>query len=99
MDPAITFQSTNCAPAGERQYELAGNLSLHGVTKPVIFHTIFEGLSKDPRGRERAGFHSTAIIERNDFGLTFNSHLEKGGMVVGNEVRIELNIEAIKIDK
>ncbi|KOY14284.1 YceI family protein [Paenibacillus xylanivorans] len=96
--PAITFQSTNCVPAGERQYELAGNLTLHGVTKPIIFHTVLVGLNKDPRGRERVGFHSTASIERNEFGLSFNSPLETGGIVVGNEVSIELNIEAIKID-
>lgn len=96
--PTITFQSTGCVLTGERQYELMGNLSLHGVTKPITFHTAFEGLNKDPRGRERAGFHSTASIERSEFGLTFNSPLETGGIIVGNEVRIELYIEAIKID-
>ncbi|MBL0385130.1 polyisoprenoid-binding protein [Tumebacillus sp. ITR2] len=96
--PTITFQSTGCVPAGERQFELTGDLTLHGVTKPVTFHTVFEGLNKDPRGRERAGFHSTASIERNEFGLTFNSPLETGGIVVGNEVRIELYIEAVKIE-
>jgi polyisoprenoid-binding protein YceI len=96
--PTITFQSTSCVLAGERQYELTGNLTLHGVTKPVTFHTVFEGLNKDPRGRERAGFHSTASIERNEFGLTFSSPLETGGIIVGNEVRIELYIEAVKMD-
>jgi polyisoprenoid-binding protein YceI len=96
--PVITFQSISCAHTGERQYELMGNLTLHGVTKPIIFHTVFEGLNKDPRGRERVGFHSTASIERNEFGLSFNSPLEAGGIVVGNEVSIELYIEAIRID-
>ncbi|AIQ70159.1 YceI family protein [Paenibacillus graminis] len=96
--PVIAFQTTSCILTGERQYELEGNLTLHGVTKPVTFHTVFEGLNKDPRGRERAGFHSTASIGRNEFGLTFNSPLETGGMIVGNEVRIELYIEAIKIE-
>ncbi|WP_342437752.1 YceI family protein [Paenibacillus sp. FSL L8-0436] len=96
--PAITFQSTRCVLAGERQYELTGNLTLHGVTKPITFHTVFEGLNKDPRGRERAGFHSIASIERNEFGLSFNSPLETGGIIVGNEVKIELYIEAIRID-
>lgn len=96
--PAITFQSTNCVLAGKRQYELAGNLTLHGVTKPITFHTVFEGFNKDPRGRERVGFHSTASIDRNEFGLSFNSPLEAGGIVVGNEVSIELYIEAIRIE-
>ncbi|WP_438496550.1 YceI family protein [Paenibacillus sp. IHBB 3054] len=96
--PTITFQSTSCILAGERQYELTGNLTLHGVTKPIIFHTVFEGLNKDPRGRERAGFHSIASIERNEFGLSFNSPLETGGIIVGNEVKIELYIEAIRIE-
>ncbi|MFB8376216.1 YceI family protein [Paenibacillus taichungensis] len=95
--PAITFQSTSCVLAGERQYELTGNLTLHGVTKLITFHTVFEGFNKDPRGRERVGFHSTARIDRNEFGLTFNSPLETGGIVVGNEVSIELYIEAIKV--
>lgn len=94
--PVITFQSNGCAPAGERQYDLEGHLTLHGITKPVTFRTAFEGLNKDPRGRERAGFHSTACIDRREFGLTFNSPLEAGGLVVGNELRIELNIEAVK---
>lgn len=96
--PAITFQSTKCVLTGERQYELAGNLTLHGVTKPITFHTVFEGINKDPRGRERVGFHSTASIDRNEFGLSFNSPLEKGGIVVGNEISIELYIEAIRIE-
>ncbi|AIQ21300.1 hypothetical protein H70357_34890 [Paenibacillus sp. FSL H7-0357] len=96
--PTITFQSTSCVLAGERQYELTGNLTLHGVTKPITFQTVFEGLNKDPRGRERAGFHSIASIERNEFGLSFNSPLETGGIIVGNEVKIELYIEAIRID-
>ncbi|MBB3110876.1 polyisoprenoid-binding protein YceI [Paenibacillus phyllosphaerae] len=95
--PAITFETTGCTLAGESQYELTGDLTLHGVTKPVTFHTVFAGVNKDPRGRERAGFHSTARIERNEFGLTFNSPLEAGGVILGNEVRIELNIEAVRI--
>lgn len=95
--PNITFQSINCTQVGERQYELTGNLTLHGTTKSITFHTTFGGFSKDPRGRERAGFHSTASIDRNEFGLSFNSPLETGGIVVANEVRIELYIEAIRV--
>ncbi|MFD0698125.1 YceI family protein [Paenibacillus sp. GCM10027628] len=98
MYPDITFQSISCAPVGERQYELTGNLTLHGITKPITFHTTFGGLNKDPRGRERAGFHSTACIDRKEFGLIFkNSPLETGRVIVGNELRIELYIEAIKL--
>lgn len=96
--PMMTFQSISCVQTGERQYELVGNLTLHGITKPVTFHTTFGGFSKDPRGRERAGFLSTASIDRTEFGLSFNSPLETGGIVVANEVRIELNIEALKVE-
>ncbi|NHN31524.1 YceI family protein [Paenibacillus agricola] len=96
--PDITFQSISCAPVGERQYELTGNLTLHGITKIITFHTAFGGLNEDPRGRERAGFHSTACIDRKEFGLIFkNSPLEVGRVIVGNELRIELYIEAIKL--
>lgn len=94
--PHITFQSIGCTPVSEQQYELTGNLTLHGITKPVTFQTTFGGFNKDPRGRERAGFHSTALIDRNEFGLAFNSPLETGGLIVGNEVKIELYIEALK---
>lgn len=96
--PDIAFQSFGCAPVGERQFELTGDLTLHGTTKPVTFHAAFEGLGQDPRGRQRAGFHATASIDRRDFGLTFNSPLETGGFVVGYELRIELNIEALRRD-
>jgi Uncharacterized conserved protein len=96
--PSISFESTGCIIIGERQCELHGHLTLHGVTKPVTFYTVFEGLGKDPRGRERAGFHATANIDRNEFGLVFDSPLETGGIIVGNEVTIELNIEAIRMD-
>jgi len=96
--PNITFQSTNCALVCEQQYEITGNLTVHGITKPVTFQTTFKGINKDPRGRNRAGFHSTACFDRNEFGLAFNSPLETGGLIVGNEVKIELNIEAIRID-
>ncbi|WP_081857039.1 YceI family protein [Tumebacillus flagellatus] len=61
---------------------------MHGVTKPITFHPVFEGLNQDPRGRDCAGFHATASIERNEFGLTFHSPLETGGLIVGNEVKI-----------
>ncbi|MEK5389353.1 YceI family protein [Margalitia sp. FSL K6-0131] len=96
--PSITFQSTGCSLVSEQQYEMTGNLTVHGVTKPVTFQTTFRGVNKDPRGRNRAGFHSIAYIDRNEFGLAFNSPLESGGLIVGNEVKIELNIEALRID-
>lgn len=96
--PDITFQSIGCAQVGERQCELTGNLTLHGITRPITFHTTFGGLNKDPRGRERAGFLSKASIDRSDFGLSFNSPLETGGIVVANEVKIALYIEAIKVE-
>ncbi len=96
--PYITFQSVSCTPVAEAQCELTGNLTLRGITKPVTFHTSFEGLAQDPRGRQRAGFHATARIDRGEFGLVFNSPLETGGVVVGNELTIELNIEVLKVD-
>ncbi|MWV46136.1 hypothetical protein GRF59_21170 [Paenibacillus sp. HJL G12] len=96
--PDITFQGLRCEPAAEGRYDISGNLTMHGTTKPVIFHTAFEGMNHDPRGRQRAGFHAIARIDRSEFGLTFNSPLETGGVVVGNEITIELNLEAIRIE-
>ncbi len=97
--PEITFRSTGCTPIDGRKYELAGELTLHGITKPVIFRTELIGFNNDPRGRRRAGFHAEARIERSSFGLTFDSPLETGGIVVAEEIKIELDIEAVRIEQ
>ncbi len=95
--PKLTFKSTSVTRKGDAEYTVAGNLTIHGVTKPVIFAV--DGLSqqgKDPWGSTRIGLSATANINRKDFGLVWNAPLETGGVLVGDEVAITLDVEFIK---
>jgi polyisoprenoid-binding protein YceI len=92
--PNLTFQSTRIegTPDDFRAY---GNLTIHGVTREVALKGSFEGRGADPWGGQRAGYSAHTTINRKDFGLTWNAALETGGFVVSDEVRIELNVEAV----
>ncbi|HEY9472383.1 MAG TPA: YceI family protein [Mycobacteriales bacterium] len=92
--PTMTYRSTGIRPAGDR-YIIEGELTLHGVTRPVELSTEFAGVSKDPYGNTRSGFSATAEINRHDFGIDINLPMDGGGMVVAERVRIELEVEAI----
>jgi polyisoprenoid-binding protein YceI len=91
----ITFESTSVAAHGS-DYKVEGNLTVHGTTKPVTLNLEFNGVSPDPWGGTRAGFSATTEISRKDFGVDFNIPLDGGGVVVGDKIKIELEIEAIK---
>lgn len=94
--PTITFVSTNVAKNGSG-YKVTGDLTLHGVTKPVTFAVDYTGtVAKDPYGMQRAGLSATTSINRGDFGLTWNSALEAGGVLVSEEVKISIDLEAVK---
>ncbi|HWA94758.1 MAG TPA: YceI family protein [Terracidiphilus sp.] len=95
--PVFTFKSTSVKAVGPGENEVTGDLTLHGVTKPVTFAV--EGPSapgKDPWGNERIGLSATTKINRKDFGLTWNAALETGGVLVGEDVTITLDIQFIK---
>ncbi len=95
--PTLTFKSTKVARAGKNKLKVSGELTIHGVTKPVVLEVEENGTSKDPfYGVTKAGFQGTTKINRKDFGLTWNKTLETGGVLVGDEVAIVLDIEAIK---
>jgi polyisoprenoid-binding protein YceI len=91
--PTMTFRSTGITGSGT-DYELTGDLTIKGVTKPVTFDLEFGGVGKDPWGNTRAGFTLTGTINRKDFGMAYNAVLETGGIMVGEKVAIELDIEA-----
>lgn len=93
--PKITFKSTKVEPLGDNEYNIIGDLTLHGVTKPVVLKAEYAGTIKDPYGNNRAGFEAYTKISRKDFGLAFNALLETGGAVVGDEVKIDLDLEAV----
>ena len=95
--PSITFKSTQVEPSGDGEAKVTGDLTIHGVTKPVVLQV--EGPSaetKDPFGNVRIGLSATTKIKRSDFGLTWNAVLETGGIAVGDELKIEIDISAIK---
>jgi len=95
--PKITFTATDIKKKSENNYEVTGDLTLHGTTKPVVLDVNFEGQSKDPMsGNQVAGFSGETTINRKDFGLTWNAAVETGGVLVGEEVTINFEIEAHK---
>jgi polyisoprenoid-binding protein YceI len=95
--PKIVFDSTKVEKRGPGELTLTGNLTIKDVTKPVVFSV--SGLSgevKDPWGMTRRGASATAKINRKDFGLTWNKSIEAGGVVVGDEVTLTLEVELTK---
>ena len=95
--PKITFVSTKIEPAGAGHFKVTGDLTLHGITRPVVLDV--QGPTaeiKDPRGNTRAGAEATTRINRKDFGLVWNQALDAGGVAVGDEVAITIDVEATK---
>lgn len=93
--PAITFKSTRIE--GDRnEFKLIGNLTIRDVTREVALDVTFEGQTKDPWGGERVGFSAKGKIDRRDFGLIWNVLLEGGGLTVSNDIKIAIEVEAVK---
>jgi polyisoprenoid-binding protein YceI len=95
--PTITFKSTKVEPTGDNEAKVTGNLTIRGVTRPVVIKAEFLGSVTTPFGDQRVGFSGTTNINREDFGLTWNMAIEAGGVLVGKDVRISLDVEAIKV--
>lgn len=93
--PELVFKSTSLRLKGD-DYELAGDLTLHGVTRPVTLSVEVGGIAKDPYGQTKAGFSVTGKINRKDFGLNWNAATETGGVVVSDEVRIQAEVQYVK---
>ena len=94
--PKISFKSTSFEKTNGNKYELVGDLTMHGVTKPVTLEVAYNGTIKDPYGNTKSGFKITGELNRADFGLNWNAALETGGVVVSEEVGITANIQLIK---
>jgi polyisoprenoid-binding protein YceI len=97
--PTVAFKSTKLEPAGDGEWKATGDLTIHGVTRPVVLKV--EGPTseeKDPWGNIRVGASATTRIKRSDFGLTWNAALETGGILVGDELKIELEVSLIKAE-
>jgi len=94
--PTITFKSTSVKKAGKDKLTVAGDLTMHGVTKPVTLEVTLTPELKSPFGDVRRGVQATTKLNRKDFGLTWNKALETGGVVVGDEVAVTLDVELVK---
>ena len=94
--PTITFKSTKVEADGPNKWKVTGDLTLHGVTKPVVLDVESSGAPVSMGGKTHAGASATTKIKRSDFGLTWNKALEAGGVMVGDEVAISIDVEAIK---
>src|SRR3989441_9697878 len=93
--PTITFRSTAVRALHDNTFELVGDLTVRGTTRPVTLQVDFEGGGASPMGDERIGFSAATEVNRDDFGLTWNVALETGGFLVGKSARIELAVQAI----
>ncbi len=95
--PTMTFASTGATARGDDGYTLSGDLTIHGVTKPVSFDVTVTGTATDPFGNERIGFEGATTISRKDWGLTWNAPLEaSAGVLVSDKVTISLDVSAIR---
>lgn len=95
--PTITFKSTRVEVTGENTGKLHGDLTIRGVTRPVVIDIEYLGQTPSPFGDTRAGFVGTTRINREDWGLTWNMAIEAGGVLVSKEVKIELDVQAILV--
>jgi polyisoprenoid-binding protein YceI len=94
--PTIDFTSTSVAPGQGDNWVIGGDLTIHGVTKPVELAVELSGVAADPWGNDRAIYEASTEIDREDFGLTYNQALAGGGVLVGKKVKIELDIESVR---
>lgn len=94
--PTIKFEIKQFQKLKNKDYKLVGNLTMHGVTRSVTLNGKFAGIVKDPYGMTRTGIRVSGEIDRYDFGLKYNAAMEAGGMVIGQKVAINCNIELTK---
>lgn len=95
--PTIVFKSTRVEPTSENTAKVYGDLTIRGVTRPVVFDAEYLGQTPSPFGDTRAGFTGTTKINREDWGLTWNLAIEAGGVLVGKDIKIELDAEVILV--
>ena len=95
--PTITFESKRVSGPIEEggDFEIVGDLTIHGVTREVVLEAAFDGTGTDPWGGTRAGFTAETQIDRRDFDLTWNQALETGGVLVGHDVLVSLQVQAV----
>ena len=94
--PELHFRSKRIEPVDDTRYRVSGDLTIRGVTREVVLEAEYGGRGKDPWGNERIGFVAKASIDRKEFGLTWNQALETGGILVGDRIDIELDVQGVR---
>ena len=92
--PQITFVSTNIVKKDDDEYDLTGDITVKGITKQITFKAEYEGKGKNPWGVDVVAFEAKGKISRKDFGLTWNQALEAGGVLVGDDIKISIDVQA-----
>lgn len=95
--PLMTFRSTRIVPAGDDEFRLLGNLRIKDIELPVDIDVEFGGAGRDAYGQNRVGFEGHATLQRSDWGLTWNTALETGGVLVSDKVSLTLDISAVQV--
>jgi polyisoprenoid-binding protein YceI len=100
--PTISFRSKRIQGTSKNpgdEFRVTGDLTIHGTTREVTLDAVYEGTGKDPWGGERVSFSATTKIDRRDFGLTWNQALETGGVLVGNDIKISIEVQAVAVGR
>lgn len=94
--PTISFKSVSMKETSKNEYAVTGDFTMHGVTKRITLPVTFLGLMKDPRGNEKAGFSIETTLNRKDFGIVWNRNLDEGGVLLGDDVKVTIDLEVNK---
>jgi polyisoprenoid-binding protein YceI len=94
--PSITFKSTSVKKVGEDAYEVTGEFTMRGVTKSITLPVEVLGEMKDPWGNQRIGFETSTTIDRKDYGVSWNQTLDQGGLVLGDDVKVSIHLQAVE---
>lgn len=95
-NPQITFAATAITPVDEETFKITGDLTIHGITKPITLEAVVEGTDTDPWGNDRVGLSVVGQLNRGDFEMKFNQALGSGNMLVSDKVKLSLDISAVK---
>lgn len=93
--PTLTFVSRAVTPKSVAEFDVTGDLTIRGVTRPATIAVTYLGAAKDPWGNDKVAFEGETTLNRKDFGLTWNAALETGGFLVGDDVRVSLSVQAV----
>jgi polyisoprenoid-binding protein YceI len=94
--PTLTFKSTEIKAKSKSEFDVTGDLTIHGVTKRVTLPVTFLGFARDPRGNERGGFEIETTLNRKDYGLLWNQTLDEGGFLLGDDVKVDISLEVAR---